>query len=231
MKISVIIPAYNEEKYLPKTIASLSHLSRKPDEIVIVDGGSTDKTAQVARDAGAKVIIVPHRGIGFARQHGLKHATREIVAFTDADTIVPSDWLIKHIDALSKPGVVCSFGTFRVDSGTFPYLQLTNFWQPLRILFAYKFGLYYANGQNIACRRKEALAMGGFDQRLELLEDADFVMRMGKVGKVVYLPDNRVLSSGRRSKEGWKFFIRAPIAEFRFFILGKRDFKKFPDYR
>lgn len=233
MKVSVVIPAYNEEKYIGKTLAAVNALEKDnfEVEVLIIDGGSTDKTAEIAEQYGARVKHEPHKGIGFARQHGLKHATGEIVAFTDADTIIPKDWLKKHINALFQDDVVCSFGTFRVDSGSFPYYQITNFLQPWRILLFSKFGIYYANGQNIACKKDKAMAVGGFDEKLELLEDADFVMRMSKIGRVVYLPDCKVLSSGRRSKEGWKFFWRAPLAEFRFFILGKRDFKKFPDYR
>lgn len=233
MKVSVVIPAYNEEKYIGKTLDAVNALDKDnfEVEVLVIDGSSTDKTAEIAKSFGARVKHELHKGIGFARQHGLKHATGDIVAFTDADTIVPKDWLTKHVKALSEPGVVCSFGTFKVDSGNFPYYQITNYIQPWRILIGVKLGLYYANGQNITCVRDKALEAGGFDERLELLEDADFVIRMSKIGKVKYLPDCKVLSSGRRSKEGWKFFWRAPIAEFRFFILGKRDFKKFPDYR
>src|SRR5512143_1531574 len=95
MTISVVIPAYNEEKYLPRTLESLKKLDRKPDEIVVVDGGSTDKTASIAREHGATVITVAHRGIGFARDKGLMKATGDIVAYTDADTVVPHDWLTK----------------------------------------------------------------------------------------------------------------------------------------
>ena len=85
---------------LPKTLASFKKLDRQPDEIVVVDGGSTDKTAKVARKKGAKVITVEHRGIGYARDKGLLKATCDIVAFTDADTIVPHDWLVKIEETL-----------------------------------------------------------------------------------------------------------------------------------
>src|SRR5258706_9663525 len=105
MTISVVIPAYNEQKYLPKTLESLKKLDRKPDQIVVVDGGSTDATATVARAHGATVITVAHRGIGYARDKGLEKATGDIVAFTDADTVVPHDWLVKIEETLSRPKV------------------------------------------------------------------------------------------------------------------------------
>lgn len=235
MLVSIIIPAYNEEKYIGRTLESIKQLNIPAGcelETVVVDGSSTDKTAVTARSRGAKVIPEPHKSIGFTRQEGLKHASGEIVAFTDADTIVPVDWLQEHIQALTTGKAVCSFGTYRVTDGRFPYFQITNYLQPFMVAANYRlFKTPLAGGQNIACRKKEAIDIGGFDDSLELLEDADFVKRMGKVGKVAFLPDCIVYSSGRRSKEGIKYFLRAGVADFEFFVLGKRKFKRFPDFR
>lgn len=75
------------------------------------------------------------------------------------------------------------------------------------------------------------MEIGGFDETLALLEDADFAKRMERVGKVAFLPDCIVYSSGRRSEEGIKYFLRAGWADFEFFVLGKRRFKRFPDFR
>lgn len=106
MRISVIIPAYNEEKYIGKTLQSIKDADKNgyEVEIIVVNGGSTDKTEEVAKSYGARVLNEPHRGIGFARQQGLLVAEGDIVAFTDADTIVPKDWLIKLVEALQRPG-------------------------------------------------------------------------------------------------------------------------------
>jgi glycosyltransferase involved in cell wall biosynthesis len=233
MKISIVIPAYNEELYIGKTLDSVLNLDRKDweVEILVINSGSTDRTEAVAKSYGALVYNEEHKSIGYARKRGLEHAFGDFVLYTDADTILPTNWLIKHMEILETPGAVCSYGTFKVEDGSFPYKQITNYLQPLRIWIAYYLGLYYANGQNIGCRKKEALSIGGFDENLELLEDADFVTRMSKIGKVAYIPDCKVISSGRRSQEGLKFFLRAGWAEFRFFILKQRKFAKFPDYR
>lgn len=233
MKISVVIPAFNEEKYLGKTLKSVKEadLPGHELEILVIDASSTDKTVEVAKSYDAKVLTELHKGIGFARQHGLMHATGEIVAYTDADTLVRRDWLVKYLNAFTDPKVVCAYGTYRVTDGKFPYYQTTNFLQPKVVSLYYKFGIYFAGGQNIAARRDAAIDAGGFDEKLEQMEDADFVTRMSKVGKIALLKDNIVYSSGRRSLEGWKYFLRAGITDFKFFILGKRDFLKFPDYR
>lgn len=86
MLISIVIPAYNEEKYIGKTLESIKKLNIPVGwelEIVVIDGSSTDDTAKAAKSFGAKVYTEPHKSIGFARQEGLKHASGEIVAFTE----------------------------------------------------------------------------------------------------------------------------------------------------
>jgi len=114
MKISVVIPAYNEEEFLPLTIKSIHNLKRKPDEILVVDGDSTDKTREIARKLGVQVLKVEHRGIGYARQCGIEKASGDVIAFTDADTTVPTHWLTIIEETLSKKGVVGVFGVVKI---------------------------------------------------------------------------------------------------------------------
>src|SRR4030066_446341 len=169
MKISVVIPAYNEEKYIGKTLDSVKKLKRGDFEVgmVVVNGGSTDRTAEVAQGLGARVLNEPHKGIGFARQHGLLHATGEIVCFTDADTIVSADWLLKYLEVFKDEKVVCAYSTYRVTDGKFPYFQTTNYLQPAVVALYYKLGIFFAGGQNIATRRDRAIDAGGFDEKME----------------------------------------------------------------
>lgn len=234
MKISVVISAYNEEKYIRKTLESVKRLNTTGYDVkvLVVDGGSTDKTAEIAKSFGARVIKEPHKSIGFARQEGLKESHGDIVVFTDADTLVPSDWLIRHVSELSKPQVVCTFGGYRYYDGSFPLYQIFNYIQPISIYLLYKlFNLPIASGQNIACWRKKAMEIGGFDQNLKIMEDTDFTIRMKKAGRVVYLPNLLIYSSGRRSKEGLGFFWRILKAQLKYFIFNKRNLERFPDYR
>ncbi len=234
MKISIVIPAYNEEKYIGKTLESITKLETDGWEIetIVINGGSTDKTAEIAASYGAKVINEPHKGIGFARQEGLKHASGDMVFFTDADTLVPSDWLVKHISALKKPSVVCTWGGYRYSDGNFPIYQLFNYIGPIIVYLNYKlFNLPAASGQNIAFWRKKGLEIGGFDEKLVIFEDTDFAIRMKRLGKVVYLPDLLIYSSGRRGREGLGFYLRILRSYFQYFILGRQDLEKFPDYR
>lgn len=95
MRISVIIPAYNAERYIAKCISSLKEQIVSPHEIVVVNDGSTDRTHMIAKSLGV-VKIVNHpvnRGIAAARNTGIRNSTGNIVAFMDADCIAGNDWL------------------------------------------------------------------------------------------------------------------------------------------
>lgn len=234
MNISIIIPAYNEEKYIGKTLASIGKLKKKKDwdiEVIVINGGSTDNTAKVAKKYDVRVINELHKGIGFARQQGLLRAKGEIIAYTDADTIVPENWLIRHVETLTTEGVVFSYGSFRVYDGTFPYYQHINYIQP-HILwwFHHIFGKPIAAGQNLAFWREKALRIGGFDEDIKVMEDIDLAIRMTKIGKAVFLPDLIVYSSGRRSHEGLGFYFRMTFTLLQY-AFGSRKLKGFPDYR
>lgn len=93
MKVSVVIPAYNEEKYLEQCLVSLLNQSEKADEIIVVDNNSTDKTAAIAKSFGVRVIKEKKQGMIPARNKGFNTAKYEIITRTDADAIVPTDWI------------------------------------------------------------------------------------------------------------------------------------------
>jgi peptidoglycan-N-acetylglucosamine deacetylase len=233
MTISVIIPAYNEELYLSKTLESLKKLHTQPNEIIIVDGNSTDKTVKIARTFGAKIITVKQRGIGLSRNMGLKKAACDIVAFTDADTLVNQLWLDKIVTNLSKPNVIATYGGYKVthvDEGFF-YINFINFINPIIIKTANYLGLYLGGGQNIAFLRKKGLEAGGFPSDFKSVEDFEMLRRLSKVGKVFYDDSNYVRSSGRRAYEGPKMILREIKGMIVYFLTGKADKFDFPDIR
>lgn len=236
MLVSVVIPAYNEEGYLPKTLDSVRKLLH-PDfdvEVIVVNGSSTDRTAQVAREAGARVVTIVKDGIGRARQKGLTEAQGKIVAFTDADTIVPPDWLISHLRALRQPDIVATFGSYKVDKeGGFPfYPMLMNNRNAILKFLPALLRILYLPGQNFVFWKDKAEQVGGFDMRLKVMEDVDLGLRLRGQGKVIYVPEATVFSSGRRGKEGLGFFIRGIKTVFEYYFLSKRGkLDTFPDYR
>lgn len=234
MKVSIVIPAYNEEKHFHTTLQSIKELDRGGNEveIVVLDPGSTDKTSEVAKKYGARVVRIEHKTIGYARKQGIIQAKGDIVITSDADTILPKDWVIRHVAVLEKPGVVCSCGGFRFIDGQFPLYHFANYIQPFLIWLIYKIlNVVIATSQNIACWRDKALEIGGFNENIGVLEDVDFAIRMKKVGRVIYDPKIIIKCSGRRSKEGWKYFLRSGFALFKYAFLRKTNLGGFPDYR
>src|SRR5579871_2615827 len=93
MKVSVVIPAHNEEKTIGKTLESLCHQTISPDEIIVVDNACTDKTAQIAHSFGVRVVREEVQGITTARNRGFNEAKYDIIARTDADSVVSPTWV------------------------------------------------------------------------------------------------------------------------------------------
>lgn len=231
MTISVVIPAYNEEVLLPKTLGSLKKLDRMPDEVIVVDASSTDKTAEIARKYGAKVKTVKKLTIGYSREIGLEMATGDIVAYTDADTIHPKDWLTKIEETLKQPGVSCVFGTFRVPDGPWWYRFYINIVQPIMNQLWFWVGVPFATGQNLAFWREKLISVGGVPKDFKIAEDIEIARRLQKVGKVIFRQDLVVVASGRRGNEGLALLWRIPRVFILYFILRKANVVGFPDIR
>lgn len=232
MLISIIIPTYNEEHYLGKTLESIKNLQTDgfSIEVLVVDGGSTDKTVEVAKAYGVTVLRVAHRGIGFARQQGLLMSKGEIIAYTDADTIVPSTWLDMIVSTLKAPGVVGVYGTFRVPDGWWVYRFYINYLQPPLVQALYFIKFHLGPGQNMGFWRAKALSVGGFDQALQLFEDFDILTKLSLTGNVLYVGNLCVVSSGRRGNEGWRFFLRNVRDAWDYFINHKKA-SSYPGFR
>ena len=114
MNLSVVIPAYNEEKRIGHCLKSVFNQTVKPYEVIVVDNNSTDRTVEIAREMGAKVVVQPLQGATYARNMGFDEAKGEVIARTDADTIVPNDWIEKYkehfeedplLDSMAGPAI------------------------------------------------------------------------------------------------------------------------------
>ena len=104
--LTVVIPAYNEERLIGRCLEALASGPERPDEIIVVDNRSTDATASVAAaHPGVRVIVEPRPGVGFARAAGADADTGEIIALIDADTQVSPGWAGEVRRVFSAPGV------------------------------------------------------------------------------------------------------------------------------
>lgn len=98
VSVSVVIPAYNSEAFIAEAIRSVHAQTRPVEEIIVVDDGSQDKTAEISKSLGAVVISQSHRGISAARNAGISAARNEWIAFLDADDL----WLPEKIERQSE---------------------------------------------------------------------------------------------------------------------------------
>lgn len=211
MKISFVIPAYNEEHRLPKCLASVEReLARTPcdAEVIVVNNASTDRTREVANSySWVRVVDESHKGLVRARNAGFVASTGELVANIDSDTILPEGWLARVLLEFSKDERLAAL------SGPYIYYDLSVFHRALTYIF-YIFGylshlvnhkILHAGamlqGGNFIVRRKYLEQVGGFDTSIEFYgEDTDIARRISKVGKVKWTFQLPMYTSGRRLK-------------------------------
>jgi rSAM/selenodomain-associated transferase 2 len=209
MRISVIIPVLNEEKSIGSTIAALKALA--PHEIIVVDGGSTDRSGEICVQSGARVIAAGH---GRARQmnRGAEEASGEVLLFLHADTRLPLSGLRDISAALSDPHY--HGGRFDVElDGEHWMLKVIGALISYRSR-ATKVG---TGDQGIFVRRAVFESLGGFPD-LPLMEDIAFCRRLKRLGGIACLKSKVVTSARRWETEGvWRTILRMWILKFLYF--------------
>lgn len=205
MFVSVIVPAYNEEQYLPDCLESLDKQSvGRNYEVLVVDNASTDNTQSVACNKGARVVFEPRRGIASALQAGFDNAKGDVIAVTEADTRVPPHWLecLCHT-LLSRPEVVAVTGPYDFwDSAVMNFVA--KLWFGMGYHTARSIGTLVSTGDfplvgpNYAIRTAILRAVNGVDTSLRTSVDADLSVKIIRMGEVVFLPNLLVHTSARR---------------------------------
>jgi rSAM/selenodomain-associated transferase 2/rSAM/selenodomain-associated transferase 1 len=190
-RISVVIPALNEARAISATLGAVR--SGGPHEVFVVDGGSTDATARLARDAGAIVLTSPP---GRARQMnaGAARATGNVLLFVHADTRLPERWPAVVAELLRRPGVAAGAFRFSID-GAFPGKRLVEAVTGFRSRWLQR---PYGD-QGLFLRRALFETCGGF-ANLPLLEDYELVTRLRRHGRVATAAAP-ALTSARRWRE------------------------------
>lgn len=201
MNISLIIPAYNEEKYIGACLQSVAKHGGTLFEIIVVDNASTDKTSEIARKfSNVRVVFESQKGLTRARARGLVEARGELVAYIDADTRMPEGWVEKVLSGFAKnKKVVCVSGPYiYFDVPWYTTIGVWVYWN----IFAYILYLctqYMAIGGNFVAKKSALLEIGGFDSSISFYgEDTDIARRLHKVGQVCFMLRLYIYTSGRR---------------------------------
>jgi glycosyltransferase involved in cell wall biosynthesis len=209
MKVSVIIPAYNEEQGLPETLERIGRalaITARPSEIIVVDNNSRDGTKRVAEGFGAKVFPETEHNISRVRNTGAANSTGDVLVFIDADTLVP-DTLFQKI-AAAMDDEKCLGGAAAV-----AYEDFGRKWMKFYLLGWRFWGTVFNMKQGAAqfCRKPVFAEIGGYDQTIFMGEDVEFYWRLSKFagrhkGYLYFIERPPVTTSARRfDKMGlWK---------------------------
>lgn len=205
MKVSIIIPARNEEGCLGALLESLAALQFPQEQVecIVVDHESTDGTAELARNAGARVFQKKGGTVSAARNFGASLAEGEILAFLDADCTIAEDWLSRALPYLADPrvGVVGSYYVVPLDSASWVREALHKQTQ-MRPKFSE--GKWIPAG-NMLIRREVFQKCGGFDESLTTCEDVDICARIAKEYRVIEDTTIRCLHHGE-PRTLWQLF-------------------------
>jgi glycosyltransferase involved in cell wall biosynthesis len=219
-RISLVIPAFNEEQYLPALLDSVDaararyRFGADEVEVIVADNSSTDRTANVAHSRGCLVARVAKQAIAASRNGGARIASGEIVAFVDADcTIHPETFnAIERTMATGRAVVGATGARFSRSSVG---IALTMFLgETIARLFGFDIGVVF-------CRRDDWAAIGGYDEQLLCAEDVELIVALKDLGKkrgqrFARAKGARAVTSSRKfdSRGDWHYFTLAPPTAF-----------------
>jgi glycosyltransferase involved in cell wall biosynthesis len=215
MRFSVIIPAYNEEAVLPrllKTIAAAREAYGGPLEVIVADNVSTDATAQIAGDAGCKVVRVEKRVIAAVRNAGARVAEGEILAFVDADAQIHPD-TFNEIDRLMVSGNAIGGATgMRFDRSSLALTLTFALLSTISVLLTRQLTRDVPTGVTF-CRRRDFEEIGGYHEERLFAEDVQLLLDLKKLGRkrgerlVVGTKAKAIVSTRKFDKFGeWHYF-------------------------
>ena len=199
MKLSVVVPAYNEERLLPATLANLRNLLPAASELIVCDNNSTDGTAEIARAAGAIVVFEPVNQISRARNRGAAAASGDWLLFVDADSLPSGNLLRETLQAIHSGSCLAGGATVAFETRDLHvrfWLVLWNAWSRL---------MKRAAGSFVFCEAAAFLELGGFSESLYAGEELDLFRRLKRLARrrgkrIVILHRHPLLTSDRKTR-------------------------------
>lgn len=231
--ISIIIPTLNEEKIIEKTLSYLINLPKNEFEIIVSDGGSTDKTIELAKKYTNKIFILKDKhNISGGRNFGAKNARGDFLVFLDADVFIFNayDFFNKALQEFEKnKNLVALTSRLKIipENETLAdcfFHLLIDFihWFSCNIL---KIG--NASGEFQMIKKDAFEKVGGFNEKLVVSEDADLFFRLSRIGETKTLWSLMVYHTGRRiHQEGWIKVLYHWLINFLSWIFLKKSFHK-----
>ena len=209
--ISIIVPAYNAAQTLPACLAALQEQTHPPDQIIVVDDGSQDQTAQVARAYGVQLLEQPHQGPAAARNLGIRQARGDIILLTDADCEPVPTWVAEMTRPFADPQVAGVKGSYRTHQqervARLAQVEFEERYDLLERLSTIDFIDTSAAAFRLAALRE----MGGFDPAFPqaVSEDVEFSYRLARAGyRLVF---NRQAVVYHRHPSTWCAYLRRKI--------------------
>ena len=207
MTISVIVCAHNEERYLGACLISLTSQTRLPDEILVINNASTDRTAQVASVIpDVRVINEWTKGLVVARERGRRESRGDLLVYVDADCRAPSNWLARiERHFVNDRSLIALSGNYRFYDWDWLGRALLRAYDltlgpatHLLVKYVLRIGVVFYGG-NFAVRREALERIGGFDTTIEFHgEDTNLGRRLSRLGNVGLRYDCFLYTSARR---------------------------------
>jgi glycosyltransferase involved in cell wall biosynthesis len=178
LKLSIVVPAFNEERLLPQTLrhihAAIPVFSNSgwSSELIVCDNNSTDRTAEMARAAGARVVFEPVNQISRARNAGAAAASGDWLMFVDADSSPTIELLREVLETMQQPGTVGGGSTVTLQGAPLAARVWIALWNGLSRT------MRWAAGSFIFCEAAAFRALGGFSEQLYAAEEIDFSRRL-----------------------------------------------------
>ncbi len=210
MKISVIIPAHNEEKNIGDSLKAILAQDYPDYEVIVVDNNSTDGTAEIARPFNVKVVHESNKGTMWSCERGRKEAVGELVVRMDADCLPEKDWLSIGASYFSKETVVAASGPYDYYDAAYVFRYASLLFQiiiygivSIVIQKPFRYGGIMIGG-NSFIRTKTLESIGGFNTAITFYgDDTEIAKRLAKKGYVIFTPNLTLKTSWRRfEREG-----------------------------
>jgi glycosyltransferase involved in cell wall biosynthesis len=205
MKLSVVVPAFNEERLLAQSLQSIRAAMRAFEapgascELIVCDNNSTDRTAAIAREAGATVVFEPVNQISRARNAGAAQASGDWLVFVDADSFPSPELFLEMRDLMAAGRCLAGGATVTFGATAFDAAFAVGFWNALSRLNR------WAAGSFIFCEAASFRETGGFSEKLYASEEIELFRRLKRMARrkdrsIVILHRHPLLSSDRRAR-------------------------------